>query len=339
MKNSREKMADYTGITLIALIITIIVLLILAGVSLSMVFNQNGIFSRAEQATIEYRAGSVEEEVILWKNDKLMAKYDGISAKTRDELIEDQKSRKLLTDKEAETAKDTGKVTIGRKTIDYGEDETLTVSAEVFNISLENNDNIDCAVISFNWLPGYEITPISETKDLGNRRYFITKNGTYVFNVKNTETGKGKTEQVVVDSITGNYELGTQLEVIDVKLKKDGSEVPLYEVRAIYDRASSSFANVDGYYIKQAYGRPDLDVVDQNSEIHSVSELCEGAVAESYDGSISGACPTVMTIGEYVKVNNNGETVTCKYSGLDIFRTNTSLVAVERFSGACTLVS
>lgn len=38
------------GITLVALVITIIVLLILAGVSLSMVFNQNGIVTKAQEA-------------------------------------------------------------------------------------------------------------------------------------------------------------------------------------------------------------------------------------------------------------------------------------------------
>ena len=38
------------GITLIALVITIIVLLILAGVSLSMISGENGILSKAQQA-------------------------------------------------------------------------------------------------------------------------------------------------------------------------------------------------------------------------------------------------------------------------------------------------
>lgn len=42
------------GITLIALVITIIVILILSGVSLGTLFSQDGIFSRAEQATDKY---------------------------------------------------------------------------------------------------------------------------------------------------------------------------------------------------------------------------------------------------------------------------------------------
>ena len=41
------------GITLIALVITIIVLLILAGVSIAMLTGQNGILSQAENAKVQ----------------------------------------------------------------------------------------------------------------------------------------------------------------------------------------------------------------------------------------------------------------------------------------------
>lgn len=48
-KNTRKE----TGITLIALVVTIIVILILAGISLTMVSGKNGILSRAAQAKEE----------------------------------------------------------------------------------------------------------------------------------------------------------------------------------------------------------------------------------------------------------------------------------------------
>ena len=44
-------MRNQKGITLIALVITIIVLLILAGVSIAMLTGQNGILTRATDAT------------------------------------------------------------------------------------------------------------------------------------------------------------------------------------------------------------------------------------------------------------------------------------------------
>ena len=52
------------GITLVALIITIIILLILAGVSLSFVFN-GGILDKSQQAVNEYKNASINEQEIL----------------------------------------------------------------------------------------------------------------------------------------------------------------------------------------------------------------------------------------------------------------------------------
>ena len=52
------------GITLVALIITIIILLILAGVSLSFVFN-GGILDKAQSAVNEYQNASQKEQNLL----------------------------------------------------------------------------------------------------------------------------------------------------------------------------------------------------------------------------------------------------------------------------------
>ena len=58
MKN--RKMQE-KGITLIALVVTIIVLLILAGISISMLTGQNGILNRASQAKKAQGTSQVEE--------------------------------------------------------------------------------------------------------------------------------------------------------------------------------------------------------------------------------------------------------------------------------------
>ena len=57
------------GITLVALIITIIILLILAGVSLSFVFN-GGILDKAQSAINEYESASKKEQDLLDEIDK-----------------------------------------------------------------------------------------------------------------------------------------------------------------------------------------------------------------------------------------------------------------------------
>ena len=50
-----------SGITLVALVVTIIVLLILAGVAISLTIGQNGIFTRAQNATQRWDKASTNE--------------------------------------------------------------------------------------------------------------------------------------------------------------------------------------------------------------------------------------------------------------------------------------
>lgn len=62
------------GITLVALVVTIVVLLILAGVSISMVLGQNGIVTKAQDAKKNYTTAANEEltgmnTAIDWMNN------------------------------------------------------------------------------------------------------------------------------------------------------------------------------------------------------------------------------------------------------------------------------
>ena len=64
------------GITLIALVITIIVLLILASVSIAMLTGDNGILTRASDAKIETALGAVKEQIGLYQIEKKMNKQE-----------------------------------------------------------------------------------------------------------------------------------------------------------------------------------------------------------------------------------------------------------------------
>ena len=69
-------MRNQKGITLIALVITIIVLLILAGVSIAMLTGNNGILSKATKAGDDSITSEVEEKINLALNEA----YTGILA-------------------------------------------------------------------------------------------------------------------------------------------------------------------------------------------------------------------------------------------------------------------
>ena len=76
MKETKREIFENRGITLIALIITIIVLLILAGVSLSFVFN-GGILDKAQMAVNKYEEASKNEQEILNSIDEYLSEEIG----------------------------------------------------------------------------------------------------------------------------------------------------------------------------------------------------------------------------------------------------------------------
>ena len=65
LKKKTEKLTNRKGITLIALVITIIVLLILAGVTISALSGDNGILTKAQEASENTKQANVEEKVKL----------------------------------------------------------------------------------------------------------------------------------------------------------------------------------------------------------------------------------------------------------------------------------
>ena len=63
------------GITLVALVVTIIVLLILAGVAISLTVGQNGLFTRAQNAAETWNRAEANENA--WMTDSV-DKYDSV---------------------------------------------------------------------------------------------------------------------------------------------------------------------------------------------------------------------------------------------------------------------
>ena len=69
------------GVALVTLIVTIVVLLILAGVSINLLVGKNGIVTRAVDAKIITRASEAEARVNLWKKENYMARETELSVR------------------------------------------------------------------------------------------------------------------------------------------------------------------------------------------------------------------------------------------------------------------
>ena len=74
------------AITLIALIVTIIVLLILAGVTINLAVNNQGIFNKAKTATGAYKMAGAREKIETLMSEYVMEKVTNESLTLKDYL-------------------------------------------------------------------------------------------------------------------------------------------------------------------------------------------------------------------------------------------------------------
>ena len=101
------------GITLIALVVTIVVLLILAGVTISLLLDENGIIAKSKDARTETRVSQIEDEVGMWKQHNFINKESNQAQESADTMLANLISRKLLTEDEID--RDQELITIKKK--------------------------------------------------------------------------------------------------------------------------------------------------------------------------------------------------------------------------------
>ena len=128
-KNTRYKRER--GITLIALVVTIVVLLILAGVSLNLVLGNNGIITKAQDAKLMTRAGSAEDEVELWKSDNYIARTSNQATVDKETMLQGLKDKNLVYEEEID--RDNEIITIKKK--DGTIVKEINYSGVIINIS------------------------------------------------------------------------------------------------------------------------------------------------------------------------------------------------------------
>lgn len=109
-------MKNNKGITLIALVITIIVLLILAGVSIAMLTGNNGILTRANDAKTKNAYGEAVDKINL----ELNALYTSVLA--------DSKSTFTADDASNITKANTGTLSSSDYTVAGGGTKTITIT-------------------------------------------------------------------------------------------------------------------------------------------------------------------------------------------------------------------
>ena len=216
------KTKEMKGITLVALVITIVVLLILAGVSINTVLGDDGIIKKAKEAAEATKRASAEEEM-----NRLVLEYQLAS---KDETLESFLQEKVTEGRiNGVTDNGDGTITITKK-VD-GKDYTITVkkpvaptpSVKVGAIRVvSDSTGAGSSLGEASTRKGTTLYIMIESTISGGTTtvspqvpYAVTENGTYKFTVTGTVNGTAYTKEV---SVTVNQFKNSILEDINIKI-------------------------------------------------------------------------------------------------------------------------
>jgi hypothetical protein len=154
----KNKIKAEKGITLVALVVTIVVLLILAGISIRLVLDNNGIITRAGDAKDKHEQGRVNDQTDLDTAaddiDKALGTYDPLK-KIPEKTIEEAKAENMVNSTTKSKVKfSDGTVVIPEK-FKIASDSANTVAG---GIVIEDKDKNQ-----FVWIPVSEISNYKRT--------------------------------------------------------------------------------------------------------------------------------------------------------------------------------
>ena len=221
MKKLQTKKSN-TGITLITLVITIVVLTILAGVSINTVVGDDGIIQKAKEKAEATRRASAEEEM-----NRLVLEYQLAS---NDETLKSFLQEKVTEGRiDGVTDNGDGTITITKKV--EGKDYTITVkkpaastpSVKVGAIRVvSDSTGAGSSLGEASTRKGTTLYIMIESTISGGTTtvspqvpYAVTENGTYKFTVTGTVNGTTYTKEV---SVTVNQFKNSILEDINIKI-------------------------------------------------------------------------------------------------------------------------
>ena len=317
------KKKKQNGITLIALVITIIVLLILAGVSIATLTGENGILTRANDAKVETRGAAVEEARDLWEQEKLAASKTGEDAKELSVLLDELEEQKLLIGNERQTILDTGKVTIGSRTIEFEENTEGTLVAMFKKAQADSCEGGDACTNKEGHLhigDYVEYNPIATGDNIdtlnedGTAKYkyesLSSKNG-YTVLEKQVYTVNNDTEKVnwIVLGLSDDGE--NLLITTGSPVRKEGTNNPTTDDPYLYLYGSTGYINAESELnnISAIYGKGDYAESARSITVEDINKLTKyNPETEKYgEGQL-------YEYGNNITIKGNGDG-TYNYSG------------------------
>ena len=234
MKARKQK-----GVTLIALVITIIVLIILAGVSINMLVGENGIITQAQKAKEDTEKAKIEEEQAM----NLL--YDTIMTEGRVNVV----------DKTVEQIKEEGNYVVGNTQIKDSKGNKVVIP-DGFKIAVDSGNNVSEGIViedkdlsidgngenrgnQFVWVPVGNIIKADGTQTtitLG--RYTFAENGTETL----VQDAENYTEEIIIESY---YKELTTARISNGSDGTDGTNTTAKNLKGFIDSVKIN----GGYYI------------------------------------------------------------------------------------------
>ena len=129
-----EKTKGQGGITLVALVVTIVVLLILAGITIALVFAQNGVVGKAQEAAKESNKGTIADNIQGYVVSKQM---EALQSNAEQDITADLKA---AVTKVGITNSGSGTVKVkADTTVAVAETITFTLGGQSYNFTAYNN--------------------------------------------------------------------------------------------------------------------------------------------------------------------------------------------------------
>ena len=172
------------GITIIALVITIIVLLILAGISIATITGDNGIINKSDEAKIETEISQYKEKLEVIKHGEYADDYTVNLDKFLDKYADAVKEDKMFKEAREVTADHTNKVVIVVTKEGYRFEVTLEDTTYVGNENGGENTEVDISKVRIT------ITSSPENWTNGKGKVKITSNITKVSKEYSTDGGE-----------------------------------------------------------------------------------------------------------------------------------------------------
>lgn len=340
-KEKQHIVANEKAITLIALVVTIVILLILAGVTITMTLGQNGLFTRAREGRAAYEESEVRDDLSMLITQYTWDKASEKTDKSLGDYLKENGATSVKANADGTTLevtykgytfkvnKDSGEITEVSKAGDSGETqpdpEVVVSGVKVTEDSAGQGNNVEQGKIAADSGKKLYITFTSSIEG-GTTTvspavpYEVSKNGSYKFTITGTVGSKTYTKEQTVT--VNQYKVNTSAligKIVDYKPNTPNTGYDLSTAKSGYSSAQTIDSKYDPTVwkimevdengnITKLLGIGSKDVyfkgsTGYNNGVYLLNDICKSR----YGNASLGATARSLTIEDIEsKMNSNG---------------------------------